>query len=145
MVVFVVSFVDWIRRYSASAVDPVTMLVSAAVTAAGVMVGFGIYIMGAASSDAAPTSVAAIYVIADSLGYMGWTAVGLVTGAAFFALREVPAPAWIRWFSLVVTVLFLVCAFLPFLSWAPAMLWLLVVGVGLLFTRAARTADRANS
>ena len=146
MVVFVVSFVDWIRHHATSTVAPVTMLVGAAVTAAGVMVGFGIYlIMGTASSDAAPTSVAAVYVIADSLGYMGWTAFGLVTGAAFFALREVPAPAWIRWFSLVVTVLFLVCAFLPFLSWAPAMLWLLVVGLGLLFVPATRTADQANS
>jgi hypothetical protein len=76
---------------------------------------------------------------------MGWTAFGLVTGAAFFALREVPAPAWIRWFSLVVTILFLACAFLPFLSWAPAMLWLLVVGVALLFAPATRTTDTASS
>jgi hypothetical protein len=35
-----------------------------------------------------------------------------------------------------------VCAFLPFLSWVPAMLWLLVVGVGLLFVPATRTADQ---
>ena len=77
MVVFVVSFADWIRHHSPSWVAPVTMLVGAAVTAAGVMVGFGIYlIMGTASSEAAPTSVAAVYVIADSLGYMGWTAFG---------------------------------------------------------------------
>ena len=69
---------------------------------------------------------------------------GLVTGAAFFALREAPAPAWIRWFSLVITLLFLVCAFLPFLSWAPALLWLLVVGVGLLFVPATRTADQRS-
>ena len=145
MVVFVVAFVAWIRRYSSSGVAPVTMLVGAAVAAAGVMVGFGIYlIMGAASAEAAPTSVAAVYVIADSLAYMGWTAFGLVTGAAFFALREVPAPAWIRWFSLVVTVLFLVCAFLPFLSWVPALLWLLVVGVGLLFVPATRTSDQRS-
>ena len=75
--------------------------------------------MGAASEDAAPTSVAAVYVIADSLAYMGWTAFGLVTGAAFFALREVPAPAWIRWFRLLVTVLFLVCAFLPYPQLGP--------------------------
>ena len=137
MVVFVVAFVDWIRQHSSSRVAPMTMLVGAAVSAAGVMVGFGVYLtMGAASSVAAPTSVAAVYVIADSLGYMGWTAFGLVTGAAFFALREVPAPAWIRWFSLLITVLFLVCAFLPFLSWAPALLWLLVVGVALLFVPA---------
>ena len=144
MVVFVASFADWIRHDSSSAVAPVTMLIGAAVTAAGVMVGFGIYLtMGAAaSSEAAPTSVAAVYVIADSLGYMGWTAFGLVTGAAFFALRETLAPAWIRWFSLLVTALFLVCAFLPFLSWAPAMLWLLVVGVGLLFVPATREHRR---
>jgi hypothetical protein len=144
MVVFVVAFVDWIRHHSSSGVAAVTMLVGAAVTAAGVMVGFGVYfIMGADSSVAAPTSVAAVYVIADSLGYIGWTAFGLVTGAAFFALREVPAPAWIRWFSLFVTVLFLVCSFLPFASWAPALLWLLVVGVGLLFVPATRTSDQA--
>ena len=146
MVVFVVAFVDWIRRHSSLGVAPVTMLVGAAVAAAGVMVGFGIYLtMGAASEDAAPTSVAAVYVIADSLAYMGWTAFGLVTGAAFFALREVPAPVWIRWFSLFVTALFLVCAFLPFLSWAPALLWLLVVGVGLLFVPATRTGGPAAS
>ena len=146
MVVFVVALVDWIRHYSSSGVATVTMLVGAAVAAAGVMVGFGVYLtMGAASAEAAPTSVAAVYVIADSLAYMGWTAFGLVTGAAFFALREVPAPAWMRWFSLVVTVLFLVCAFLPFLSWAPALLWLLVVGVGLLFVPATRTAGQSVS
>jgi hypothetical protein len=139
MVLFVVAFVDWIRGHSSWGVAPVTMLVGAAVAAAGVMVGFGVYLsMGAASEEAAPTSVAAVYVIADSLAYMGWTAFGLVTGAAFFALREVPAPVWIRWFSLVITVLFLVCAFLPFLSWAPALLWLLVVGLGLLFVPATR-------
>ena len=55
MVVFVVSFVDWIRRHSSSGVAPVTMLVGAAVAAAGVMVGFGIYLsMGAASAGARP-------------------------------------------------------------------------------------------
>jgi len=146
MVVFIVAFVDWVRHHSSSEVAPVTMLVGAAVTAAGVMVGFGIYlIMGTASSVATPTSVAAVYVIADSLGYMGWTAFGLVTGAAFFALREVPAPAWIRWFSLLVTALFFACAFLPFLSWAPALLWLLVVGVGLLFVPTTGTADQRRS
>lgn len=145
MVVFVVAFADWIRHHSSSEVAPVTMLVGAAVTAAAVMVGFGIYLtMGTASSVAAPTSVAAVYVIADSLAYMGWTAFGLVTGAAFFALREVPVPMWIRWFSLLVTGLFLVCAFLPFLSWAPALLWLLVVGVGLLFVPATRTAGHGS-
>ena len=141
MVVFVVAFVDWIRHHSSSGVAPVTMLVGAAVTAAGVMVGFGIY-LSMSSADAAPTSVAAVYVNADGLAYMGWTAFGLVTGAAFFAPREVPAPAWIRWFSPLVTLLFLVCAFLPFFSWAPALLWLLVVGVGLLFVPATRTADQ---
>jgi hypothetical protein len=43
-----------------------------------------------------------------------------------------------------VTVLFLVCAFLPFLSWVPALLWLLVVGVGLLFVPATRTVDQPS-
>jgi len=49
-------------------------------------------------------------------------------------------PSWIRRFSLAITVVFIPCAFLPFLSWAPALLWLLVVGLGLLAVPAAREA-----
>ncbi len=133
MVLFVVAFVDWLRRNSVTGAALTLMLIGAAVTLGGVMIGYATLIsLAGASEEASPSSVAAVYILGDSLGYAGWTSLGLVSGGAFWALRRVPSvPAWIRWFSLVITVLFVICAFLPFFSWAPAMLWLLVVGIGL--------------
>jgi len=86
----------------------------------------------AASSDRAPTTVAAVYTIFDSLAYIGFTAVGLVTaGVALAAFREQAFSRFVGWASAVATALFVLCAFLPFVSWAPALLWFLVVGIAL--------------
>jgi hypothetical protein len=41
-------------------------------------------------------------------------------------------PRWLGWISAIATALFALLTFLPFLSWAPALLWLLVAGIGLL-------------
>ena len=140
MVMFVVAFADWLRRKSVTGPSVTLMLIGAAVTLGGVMIGYATLIsLAAASEEASPSSVAAVYIVGDSLGYAGWTSLGLVTGGVFWALRRVSSvPAWIRWFSLAITVIFVICAFLPFLSWAPAMLWLLVVGIGLSLVPDAR-------
>ena len=140
MVLFVVAFAEWLRRNSVTGPAVTLMLIGAAVTLGGVMIGYGTLIsLAAASEEGSPSSVAAVYLVGDSLGYVGWTSLGLVTGGAFWALRRVSSvPAWIRWFSLGVTVVFVICAFLPFFSWAPAMLWLLVVGIGLSLVPDAR-------
>ncbi len=95
--------------------------------------GFAFILAGAAMESRAPTTVAAIYTIADSFAYIGWTALGLVTGAvSAVSLRGGVFPRWLGWFSAIITVVFALLAFLPFLSWVPALLWLLVAGIGLL-------------
>ena len=140
MVVFVVTFAGWLADRSVSNVATTTMLVGAAIAAAGVMVGFGVDVtLAAASEESSPATVAAVYIVADSLGYIGWTAFGLVTGGVFVAGRSAAElPRWIVWFSLAITVVFVGCAFAPFLSWVPALLWLLVIGPGLLLAPAIR-------
>jgi hypothetical protein len=59
---------------------------------------------------------------------------GLVTagGVAIASFHDGVFPRSLGWVSAVATGLFTVLTFLPFLSWVPAMLWLLVAGVGLL-------------
>lgn len=103
-------------------------------TVAATFVGysFSLILAGAAEEDRAPTTVAAIYTIADSLGYMGWVLLGLVTaGVAIASLHSSVFPRWLGWVSAVATALFALLSFAPFLAWAPALLWLLVAGVGL--------------
>lgn len=93
---------------------------------------FNLILAGAAAEDRAPTTVAAMYTIADSLGYMGWVLLGLVTaGVAIASLQSGVFPRWLGWVSAVATGLFALLAFAPFLAWAPALLWLLVAGIGL--------------
>lgn len=139
MVVFVVVFAAWIHRAGGGLVAPGVMVAGAASTGAAVLVGFGVSLtMAAASEEGSAATVAAVYIIADSLGYIGWTAFGLVTGAVFAARRTAGLPAWIGWFSLAVTVLYVLFAFAPYLSWAPGLLWLVVVGLGLLLAPATR-------
>lgn len=104
-------------------------------TVAATFVGYSFNLMlaGAAEEDRAPTTVVAIYTIADSLGYIGWVVLGLVTaGVAIASFHDAVFPRWLGWVSAVFTGLFTLLVFAPFLSWAPALLWLLVAGVGLL-------------
>lgn len=98
--------------------------------------GAGLYtiLADAGSADRAPTTVVAIYTILDSLPYIGFTAMGLVTaGVALASFREHAFSRTVGWVSAVATGLFVFCTFLPFLSWAPALLWLLVAGIALVW------------
>jgi hypothetical protein len=52
-------------------------------------------------------------------------------------------PPWLGWVSAVFTGLFTLLTFAPFLSWAPALLWLLIAGVGLLVHERRRDAALA--
>jgi len=134
IVVFVAAWADHIWSATGHRLAPLVMLVGVAATGGAVLIGYAMMVvLAAASEESSPATVVAVYIIEDSLGYMGWTAMGLVTGAVTAAhWRGAVAPGWIAWFSLVVTVLFVGCAFAPFLSWVPALVWVLVTGVGLL-------------
>ena len=110
------------------------IMIGGGATVAVVGTGAGLFsiLADAASADRAPTTVAAVYTIFDSLAYIGFTAVGLVTaGVALAAFREQAFSRFVGSASAVASVLFLLCAFLPFASWAPALLWFLVVGIAL--------------
>jgi hypothetical protein len=132
-----VFFAGLALRVRASSVDSIVswmIAIGGAATVAVVGTGAGMFsiLADAASSDRAPTTVAAVYTINDSLLYIGYTAMGLVTaGVAVAAFREGSFSRAVGWVSAVVTGLFVLCAFLPFLSWAPALFWLLVVGIAL--------------
>ncbi len=122
-------------------IAPWLIAIGGAATVAMVGTGAGLFsiLADAASSDRAPTTVAAVYTIFDSLGYIGFTAVGLVTaGVAVGALREHSFSRTVGWVSVVATGIFGLCTFLPFLSWAPALLWLLIVGIALVREDARR-------
>jgi glycerol-3-phosphate acyltransferase PlsY len=51
---------------------------------------------------------------------------------AIASLRDHVFPRWLGWVSAIATALFALLTFAPFLSWAPALLWLLIAGIGLL-------------
>jgi hypothetical protein len=115
-------------------IAPWLIAIGGAATVAIVGTGAGLFLIlaDAASSDRAPTTVAAIYTIFDSLGYIGFTAVGLVTaGVAIASFREKSFSRAVGWVSAVATAIFVLCTFLPFLSWAPALLWFLILGIAL--------------
>ena len=115
-------------------IAPWLIAIGGAATVAIVGTGAGLFLIlaDAASSDRAPTTVASIYTIFDSLGYIGFTGVGLVTaGVAVASFREKTFSHAVGWVSAVATGIFVLCTFLPFLSWAPALLWFLVVGIAL--------------
>ena len=85
-----------------------------------------------------------MYTIFDSLGYIGFTTVGLVTaGVALAAFRDRAFSRFVGWASAVASALFVLCAFLPFVSWAPALLWFLVVGIALVNHERVKTRTRS--
>jgi hypothetical protein len=109
-------------------------MLGGAVTVAAVGTGAALFsiLADAASSDRAPTTIAAVYTIFDSLAYIGFTAMGLVTaGVAVASFREHLFSRAVGWVSAIATGLFVLCTFLPFLSWAPALLWLFFAGIAL--------------
>ncbi|HEX9351715.1 MAG TPA: hypothetical protein VF877_10635 [Gaiellaceae bacterium] len=69
----------------------------------------------AASSDRAPTTVAAVYTIFDSLAYIGFTAMGLVTaGVAVASFREHAFSRAVGWLSAIGTGLVVCCGMRKF-------------------------------
>ena len=132
---FVAGLVHSVTRKAPQAFAAPIIAIGGGATLAATFVGYSFNLMlaGAAEEDRAPSTVVAMYTIADSLGYIGWVVLGLVTaGVAIASFHDGVFPRWLGWVSAVATGLFTVLTFLPFLSWVPAMLWLLVAGVGLL-------------
>jgi hypothetical protein len=121
-------------RAAESSIAAWLIAIGGAATVAMVGTGAGLFtiLADAASSDRAPTTVAAVYTIFDSLAYIGFTAVGLVTvGVSLAAFREHAFSRFVGWASAIASGLFFLCAFFPFVSWAPALLWFLTVGIAL--------------
>lgn len=132
---FVAGLVQAVRSTAPDSFAAQIVSIGGGATVAATFVGysFSLILAGAAQEDRAPTTVASMYTIADSLGYIGWIPLGLVTaGVAVASLRGDVFPRWLGWVSAIATALFVVLTFAPFLSWAPALLWLLVAGIGLL-------------
>lgn len=149
-----VFFAGLARRARAAAEDsiaPGLIVIGGAATVAAVGTGAALstILADAASSDRAPTTVAAVYTILDSLAYTGFTAMGFVTaGVAVASFREQSFSRAVGWVSAFATGLFVVCTFLPFLSWAPALLWLFLVGIALVreeARQAPRLAEAASA
>ena len=90
--------------------------------------------------DRPATTVAAVYSVGDGLAYSMWTGIGVVCAAVALAgIRRRGAARWMGYVSAGFTVLFALLAFFPFLSWIPALIWLLVTSSGyLLMGRRAR-------
>jgi hypothetical protein len=121
-------------RGAEDSIAPGLIMLGGAVTVAAVGTGAALFsiLADAASSDRAPTTIAAVYTIFDSLAYIGFTAMGLVTaGVAVASFREHLFSRAVGWVSAIATGLFVLCTFLPFLSWAPALLWLFFAGIAL--------------
>jgi hypothetical protein len=114
---------------------PTVVLGGGLMTTAGLFVGYGFAALagGSAYEQRAATTVAALYAIMDSFAYLMWTGLGVVTaGVAVASIRRGSLPRWLGWMSAIFTLIFVGLAFLPFISWFPALVWLLVVSIGLL-------------
>ncbi|MEK6275611.1 MAG: hypothetical protein AABM30_09755 [Actinomycetota bacterium] len=144
-----VFFAGLARRARAAAEDsiaPGLIVIGGAATVAAAGTGAALFsiLADAASSDRAPTTVAAVYTIFDSLAYTGFTAMGFVTaGVAVASFRGHAFSRAVGWVSAFATGLFVLCTFLPFLSWAPALLWLFFAGIALVREEARRAPRRA--
>lgn len=141
--VFIAGLVHSVSSRAPQSFAAALIAIGGGATVAATFVGysFALVLAGAAEEDRAPSTVVAVYTIADSLGYIGWVVLGLVTaGVAIASFHDAVFPRWLGWVSAVFTGLFTLLAFAPFLSWAPALLWLLVAGVGLLVHELRREA-----
>jgi hypothetical protein len=122
------------RGHGRTSLAPNLILIGGAITAGVLMMSFAVlYELGVALMDHyAVTSIAALDTLGE-VGYDGWVAMGLLTaGVALAALRDGTLPRWLGWISVPATGLFALLVFAPFFAWAPALLWLLVAGIGLL-------------
>lgn len=132
--VFFAGLAGQARTTAEDSIAPTLIVIGGAVTIAvtGTGAAFAFILADAASSDRAPTTVATVYTIFDSLGYIGLTAMGLVTaGVAVASFRRQSFSRTVGWVSAITTGLFVTCTAFPFVSWAPALLWLLFIGVAL--------------
>lgn len=87
----------------------------------------------AAEETADPAINLTLYALAENLFAGAWCALALASGAvAVLALRHRVLPAWLGGVSGFVTVLLLVLqVVLPWAGWFPAVIWLVVCGLGL--------------
>ena len=143
LLVFVVGlFRHLAAHHPSGALTPDVALAGGLVTGAGLFVGYGMLasIGGAVYDDRPATTVAAVYSVGDGLAYSMWTGIGAVGAAVALAgIRRRGAARWMGYVSAGFTVLFALLAFFPFLSWIPALIWLLVTSSGyLLMGRRAR-------
>jgi hypothetical protein len=109
-----VFFAGLARRARAAAEDSIApgliVIGGAATVAAGTGAALFSILADAASSDRAPTTVAAVCTIFDSLAYIGFTAMGLVTaGVAVASFREHAFSRAVGWLSAIGTGIFVVC------------------------------------
>lgn len=144
--VFVAGLVHSVGSRAPQSYAAMLIAIGGGATVAATFVGysFNLILAGAAEEDRAPSTVVAMYTIADSLGYIGWVVLGLVTaGVTIASFRDAVFPRWLGWVSAVFTGLLTLLTFAPFLSWAPALLWLLIAGVGLLVHERRRDAAPA--
>ena len=81
-----------------------------------------------------PDLVAATFVIADTVPFAAWAGVGLAAGAtALVGLRYGATPRWLGRFSAVMAFVIgaMSIGMVPFMTFMPAGLWLVVTGVAL--------------
>jgi hypothetical protein len=111
------------------------LLVGGAVVGGATVVGYSALAMTAQAADERVTvpTYAAIQATTDGLAYAAFTAMAIVTGAVAAAgLRSAVVPRWLSVFSALATVTLLAAAFLPFVSWFPALIWTLVTSLTML-------------
>ena len=78
--VFVASLVRQARSAREDSLSAPLIGVGGSVVVATTFVGYAfMVVLAGATENGAPTTVASIYTIADSLGYIGWTPLGIVT------------------------------------------------------------------
>ena len=116
---------------------PWIALAGGSVTGGATVLGYSDLALTAQAVDqrVPAATLAAVQAATDGLAYAAFTAMALVTGAVALAgIRSRAVQRWLAAFSAVVTVALLAGAFLPFVSWFPALVWTLVTSIAMLVT-----------
>lgn len=105
-------------------------------TAAFLLVSFGLSLTMAWVIDQAyrDTTFEALHAITESNAFQAWAPLTLTAAAVAVAgIRHGAVAAWLGWFSALAAVAMatLTLAALPFVTWFPAAIWLVVAGLGL--------------